>query len=235
MIQYTFRAAVPDCQIQRREIFGKPSMTDLNSDAELREQLQLGNPAALDLIARQHRPYLRKVIESRLDDRLSARVDASDLIQETLLEACQRVKKDNADPPMPLRLWLRQIAIDRIKMAERRHLHTKKRGTGREVVLPDRSSIMLARQLFGTRSPEGQPEARFAQAEIIVAVRKALKELSDTDREILTMRTFENLSYEEIEIIVGVSAAACRKRYGRALLRLSKLLDAFEDPSDQFL
>ncbi len=210
-------------------------MNTEGSEAELRRLMQAGDHTALELMANQHRPYLRRVIEARLDDRLASRVDASDLIQETLLEVYRRVQNENADPPMPLRLWLRQIAIDRIKMAERRHLHTKKRGAGREVVLPDRSSILLARQLFGTRSPEGQPESQFAQAEIIVAVRKALEELSNMDREILTMRTFENLSYEEIEIIVGVSAAACRKRYGRALLRLSKLLDAFEDPSDQFL
>lgn len=210
-------------------------MNTEDSDAELRRLIQAGDHTALDLMANQHRPYLRKVIEARLDDRLASRVDASDLIQETLLEVYRRVQNENADPPMPLRLWLRQIAIDRIKMAERRHLHTKKRGVGREVVLPDRSSILLARQLFKTRPPEGQPESRCAQTEIIVAVRKALAELSNMDREILTMRTFENLSYEEIQIIVGVSAAACRKRYGRALLRLSKLLDAFANSSEQFL
>jgi RNA polymerase sigma-70 factor (ECF subfamily) len=207
-------------------------MTDLDSEAELRRQLQAGDQAALDSMALEHRSYLRKVIESRLDDRLASRVDASDLIQETLLEAYRRVQNENADPPMPLRLWLRQIAIDRIRMAERRHLHTKKRGAWRELVLPDRSSIILAHQLWNSQSPERRPEERLAQGEIIAAVRKSLAELSEVDREILTMRTFEDLSYEEIEIVIGVSAVACRKRYGRALLRLSKLLDAFSDSSD---
>jgi RNA polymerase sigma-70 factor, ECF subfamily len=44
------------------------------------------------------------------------------------------------------------------------------------------------------------------------------------DREVLLMRHAEELSYEEIGCLLEIQPAAARKRYGRALLRLRKVL-----------
>lgn len=192
----------------------------MSADSEMfEERVKAGDSAAMEEMAGMYAAYLRKIIASRLDDRLSARVGTSDLIQETLMEAVRRISKQEADSPLPLRLWLRQIAIDRVKMAERTHLRTEKRGLHRELQLPNHSSMMLAQQLLGI-----QPDDHLARLELIQAVRSGLAELAETDREILTMRTFEDLSYEEVALIIGVSPAVARQRHGRALLRLSKHL-----------
>lgn len=180
----------------------------------------------LNELSRLHRDYLRKVIRARLDDRLSPRVDASDLIQETLIEALRRVRNSTAESPLPMRLWLRQLAIDRIKMAQRKHLRTQKRGILQEVALTDHSSIMLAEQLLGKQGYEALPHQSLEQKEVAQAVRKAMSQLPDMDREILSLRTFEDLSYKEIETLTDIPAATARKRYGRALLRLHDLLKA---------
>ena len=52
----------------------------------------------------------------------------------------------------------------------------------------------------------------------------ALARLPDTDREILLMRTFEGATFEEVALVLNVKPEAVRKRYGRALLRLHRLL-----------
>jgi len=60
---------------------------------------------------------------------------------------------------------------------------------------------------------------------VTLRVSEAIAELGEIDREILMMRSFEGLSYDEAACILEIEPAAARKRYGRALLRLRKLLD----------
>jgi RNA polymerase sigma-70 factor (ECF subfamily) len=91
----------------------------------------------------------------------------------------------------------------------------------REAALPDRSSLLLVRQLLaGGPSPAEQ----LAAAEVARRVRRALQGLDETDREILLMRNVEELAYEEVGYLLDITAAAARKRYGRALIRLQKAL-----------
>ena len=94
----------------------------------------------------------------------------------------------------------------------------------RELGLPDRSSLLLARPFLDGRS---SPSRRVADADLVRRVREALAELSEPDREVLLMRNLEELPYREIGCNLDMDPAAARKRYGRALLRLRKvLLDA---------
>jgi hypothetical protein len=85
------------------------------------------------------------MVELRLDPRLRARVDPSDVVQEAHLEAARRLQDDAQPPPMPFRLWLRQLASDRLLMLRRYHLAAARRSVYREIALPERSSM----QLFG--------------------------------------------------------------------------------------
>jgi RNA polymerase sigma-70 factor (ECF subfamily) len=201
--------------------------TSSQSDHELLTQVYAGEPSAFDALADRHRGYLKNIIDFRLDDRMAARLDASDLVQETFTEAFRRVKREGSPPPLPVRLWLRQIAIDRVKMAERRHLRTQKRSILREMSIPSRSSIMLAKSCLGPT-----PEDLFSRKELTLAVRQAMGELSDVDQAILSMRTFECLTYDEIGILIEITPATARKRYGRALLRLQARLESLLSSQD---
>src|SRR5262249_50715370 len=87
--------------------------------------------------------------------------------------------------------------------------------------LPNRSSMLLARQ-FLAAGPS--PSQQLANRELARRVRNALARLTETDREILLMRNVEELPYEEIGCLLDLSAAAARKRYGRARLRLQEIL-----------
>jgi RNA polymerase sigma-70 factor (ECF subfamily) len=103
----------------------------------------------------------------------------------------------------------------------RRHLGAGRRAAGREEALPPASSAGLARKLVSPAAPPGQA---LEQAERAAQVRRALAKLSAEDREILLMRSYEELPYGEIAVLLDVTPAAARQRHGRALVRLSRRL-----------
>jgi RNA polymerase sigma-70 factor (ECF subfamily) len=182
-----------------------------------------GDCRAVEELFARHRPYLRRLIEVRLEPQLQPRVDASDVIQEAQLEAARRLASYLQEPALPFRLWLRQLACERLLMLRRYHRGAARRSLDREVPLPDRSSLLLARRLLAAGST---PSQRLDREELVRRVRQAVAQLPALDREVLVMRTFEELSYEEVACLLGVDPAAARKRHGRALLRLHKLLSA---------
>jgi RNA polymerase sigma-70 factor (ECF subfamily) len=203
-------------------------MEELAADSAETQRLLLrlreGEAHALDELFARHRPYLNQLAELRLDPRLRPRVDASDVVQEVQLEALRRMEDYLRQPPMPFRLWLRQLAHDRMLLMRRYHLGAARRAMGKEVALPERSSLVLARQLLGSGST---PSQRLDQEELVRRVRHAVSQLPAMDREVLLMRTFEGLSFEEVASMLNIDPAAARKRHGRALLRLGKILSEF--------
>src|SRR5205823_3074082 len=160
-------------------------------------------------------------LEHRFCPRLRSRVDPSDIIQETQIEAVRRLDDFLARRPMPFRVWILKTAFQHLLMARRRHLRTSRRTKGREEPLPEASSQGLAAKLAGRGSSPSRRLQRIEQAE---NVRQALARLSDDDREVLLMRTYEDLPYAAIAALLDVTPAAARQRHGRALLRLGQLL-----------
>src|SRR4051812_49534476 len=129
---------------------------DEEETRRLLEQLEHADPAAADELWERHRPALRRMIGLRLDRGLERRVDASDVVQDVLLGASQRLDDYLRNPVLPFHLWLRQIARDHVIDAHRRHREAAKRSLDRERPLElgagpggfaDRSSLDLAAQL----------------------------------------------------------------------------------------
>jgi RNA polymerase sigma-70 factor, ECF subfamily len=176
--------------------------------------------AFAELFAR-YRPYLDRIIALRLETRSQARFDASDVVQETQLEVFRRLGEFLQRRPMPFRLWLRKTAIERLLKLRERHVEAKRRTVQREVPLPEGSSLLLAQRLLAAGST---PSQRLSRRELAGRVNRALARLPDLDREVLLMRHFEGLPYEEMGLTLEIAPAAARKRYGRALLRVQKLL-----------
>jgi RNA polymerase sigma-70 factor (ECF subfamily) len=200
-------------------------MTALAADSaetqRLLAQARAGDPDARDQLFARHRPYLRRLVELRMDPRLRPRLDPSDVVQDAQAEAHRRLEGYLDQPPMPFRLWLRQIAYDQLLMLRRRHVEARQRAVERDVVLPDRSSVVLARQLL---DPNPSPSEQLSRRELARRVRQALAQLAGGDREILLLRNYEGLSNQEAAQLLGIQPAAASQRYGRALLRLRKLL-----------
>ncbi|MFO0968007.1 MAG: sigma-70 family RNA polymerase sigma factor [Gemmataceae bacterium] len=185
------------------------------------EHARQGDGRACEELLARHRPELCAFVEMRFDARLRARLDASDVVQEAQVEALRRLPDYLKRRPMPFRHWLRKTAYERLLMLRRRHVGAARRTVAREEALPDRSSLALAQQLLAQGST---PSQRLAQEELARRVRDALAQLSESDRDLLLMRNYEGLAYEEVANIMGIGPAAARKRHGRALIRLHRLL-----------
>lgn len=188
---------------------------------DLLRQIRAGDRAAFERLFAEHRPELHRFIDLRLDPRLRARIDASDVVQETQMEVLSRLADFLERQPMPFRLWLRKTAYERLLKIRRRHVEAERRSLAREVPLPDHSSFALARQLLASGST---PSQHLDKHEIARRVRQAVAQLAEADREILLMRNFEGMSNQEVAQVLQISPVTASQRFGRALLRLRKLL-----------
>ena len=183
-------------------------------------QVAGGDGQALGRLLECYRPRLHAFIEARLDPRVRSRLDPSDVVQEVQLEVTRRMDDFLNRNPMPFHLWVRKTAYERLLKVQRAH-RRQVRSVDREVALPDHSSLLLAKPLLaGASSPSRQVAAR----EFADRVGLAVAGLAQADREILLMRHAEELPYAEIACLLDIEADAARKRYGRALLRLRKVL-----------
>jgi RNA polymerase sigma-70 factor, ECF subfamily len=208
-----------------------PSMTSAWEDnsaetLELLNRARAGEPAALDAIFTRHHERLRRMVEIRIDRRLQARVDASDVVQEAYVDAVGRLDEYLHNPKLPLFLWLRLVVGDRLMKIHRQHLGAQIRAASREIslyrdALPIASSAALAAQLLGKYTSPTQAAVR---AERMLRLQDALNGLEAIDREILSLRHFEELTRREAAQALGIEEAAAAKRYVRALKRLKEAL-----------
>ena len=183
----------------------------------------------------QHRARLRRMVRLRLDRRLQGRVDPSDVLQEAHLDVARRAKEYVADPAMPAFLWLRYITGQRLQDVHRKHLGAQMRNADLEVslhrgYLPQATSASLAELLLGRLT---SPTRAARRAEMQVRLQDVLNAMDPIDREVLTLRHFEELSNGEAAQVLGLTKSAASNRYMRALLRLKETLTGtpgFLDP-----
>ncbi|HEY3241909.1 MAG TPA: sigma-70 family RNA polymerase sigma factor [Phycisphaerae bacterium] len=194
---------------------------DSPETGDLLRQARSGDPAAVGLLLARHRSYLRRMVQLRMDPRIRGRVDASDVVQEAQIEALRRLREYLAQAALPFRLWLRQIAYDRLLMFQRRDARAARRTVTREVAFPEEPSRQLAQRLL---SAESSPSIHMAREELSRRISDALLQLSEDDREIVLLRNFEELSNSEAAQVLQIEPATASKRYGRALLRLRAAL-----------
>lgn len=200
---------------------------DASTTQELLARARQGNESAINALLERHREAIRRLIDARLDYAVRRRVDASDIVQDVLIEASRRLREYLRDPAMPFPLWLRYLARDRLIDAHRRHRLAERRSVDREQALvapatADHSSIALDAQL---RDRGLTPAAAALRDEFGRHFRQALAQLDEPDREMILMRHFEQLTNREVSQNLGLTDAAASMRYLRALRRLRAVLD----------
>ncbi|REJ86582.1 MAG: RNA polymerase factor sigma-70 [Planctomycetota bacterium] len=198
---------------------------DAEKTQELIDGAAAGDEDAANRLLERHRESLRRMIALRLDRAIRGRVDASDVVQDVMLEANRRLAEYLRDPPMPFHLWMRHLAKDRMIDLHRRH-HAQRRDVARDQPLrsrpySDRSSLDLAGQL---KDAELTPAAATIRKELAERFFDAVATLDETDREIILMRHVEHLGNGETAEALGLSPAAAGMRYLRALRRLRAIL-----------
>lgn len=201
---------------------------------ELLNNAKAGDGNAVNALLERHREALRRMIEMRLDRHVQGRVDASDVVQDVLVEANRRLPDYLEEQAMPFHLWLRHMAKDRLIDAHRRHRVAAKRSVDREQPLVahggmDRSTLELAGQLC---DPERTPAEAAAWNELQAQFQLALEQLDEPDKEIVLMRHFEKLTNSEAADALGLSKPAASMRYLRAVRRLREVLKETTDAVD---
>jgi RNA polymerase sigma-70 factor, ECF subfamily len=180
-----------------------------------------GDADAMRNLLGRHRARLRRMIAVRLDSQLAARVDASDVVQEALLDAARKLAQYARERPLPFYAWLYRLAAERVADARRRHWRCASRSIRREEIVattrPEVSARMLADRLVAADPTPGHNLIRKERQE---HVRAALARLAASDREVLIMRYLEDLSFREIAAILAIGEGAAKMRHLRALERM---------------
>ena len=170
------------------------------------------------------------LVTFRMDQRIAARVDADDVLQEAYVAATKRLQHYLRQPDYSLFVWLRMIVSQTLIDVHRRHLGTEMRSAGREISLggpkfPQSTSVYLAGQIAGHQT---SPSGAAIRDEASAALAEAIENMSDLDQETIALRHFEGLTNSEAAEVLGISPTAASNRYVRALERLKEILERLE-------
>lgn len=176
---------------------------------------------------------LLRMIEFRLDRRLSGRVEPEDVLQEAYIETSRRLDDFLARPDVSFYVWVRQITFQCLIAVQRRHFGAK-RSPRREVRYgagdQSQATFSIARRLVGQMTSPSRVAMREEQ---IHSLRIALDGMDDIDREVLALRHFEDMTNTEVAETLELSPSAASNRHVRALARLGEILSQMEGFNNQ--
>jgi RNA polymerase sigma-70 factor (ECF subfamily) len=186
------------------------------------EGARAGSSEDLGRIAETYRAYLLLIANRELDGRLRGKVGASDLVQETLLQAQMKFDQFRGGNENELLGWLRTILHNQLIDTSRRYLDADKRQVGRERTLTagDNSGALP----MPARAPS--PRAELIGREESEALARALERLPEEYRQVILLRSWERFSFAEVGQRMNRSEAAAGKLWARAIERLQQELES---------
>lgn len=176
--------------------------------------------------------YLRMLANSQLDDKLKARVSASDLVQDTLMEAHRDFPQFRGGCEREFVAWLRQILVNNLRRQVEKHVQTEKRDIRREISIEaigaamDRSTVNM-RVMLQDGGPT--PSAETMQRENAVVLADYLARMPDEYRQVLMLRNLQGLGFAEVAQQMDRSAGAVRMLWVRAIRHLRQMMN---DPTE---
>jgi RNA polymerase sigma-70 factor (ECF subfamily) len=183
-----------------------------------------GSPDALGQALEACRVYLMLVAEREMDPSLRAKEGASDLVQETFMEAQRAFSRFHSSSKEEFLAWLRTLLLNNVADFRRRYRGTEKRSADREVALEAGTS---SRDWRGNLAAAiTTPSGEFVQRETLERVQRALERLPADYQRVVTYRYLEERSFEEIAELMGRTSNATRKLFARAIERLQEELEA---------
>ena len=192
---------------------------------QLLERAGRHDGSALGRLLEFHRQRLRRMVAARLDQRLAARMDPSDVVQEVMLDAERGLPEYIRDRPVPFYVWLRDIARDRLVWFTRRHT-AKKRDAFRDRRFKATPSGASAQTLVDRLVDTGtSPSGLAIREEEKARVLTLLGRLEAADRRVLELRYLAGLPIAAIASVLAISLGAAQMRHFRALERLRERLD----------
>jgi len=186
----------------------------------LLEAARGGDADALGQLLVAYRSYLRLLARLELGRHLQAKLDASDLVQETFLQAHRAFPEFRGVTEAEFTKWLRQILASRLSKALRRFLGTQRRDVQLERGL-DRSSLALRGVLALSQT---SPSARAARREQAIRLADAMERLPEDYRDVIALRHFRGMTFPEVAKTMDRSLASVEKLWARGLARLRREL-----------
>lgn len=185
------------------------------------DHAKAGNEAARGALFERFRPYLRLLAERQLGERLGRRLDPSDIVQETFLEAHRDFKRFQGSSPAELAEWLRAILDHNLAQAIRDHALAAKRAIGREQSLADADGTV---QWLDPASADSSPSQRAMRGENAVRLALALERLPADQREAVRLRHLEGWPLARIAERMDRSLVATAGLIKRGLQALREYL-----------
>jgi RNA polymerase sigma-70 factor, ECF subfamily len=182
------------------------------------------DPRHRDMLFAQCRNFLGIVARAQVESWLRAKVDASDLVQQTLLEAYRDFHKFRGTTEAEWLAWLRQILAHNAANFVRSYRGTAKRQAQREVAL-----AVPGVDANGRGAPEladhcESPSQQLLRKERELQVAEALAHLTPDHREVILLRNLERLSFDEVAVRMGRSRPAVQMLWMRAIQKLHDVL-----------
>ena len=189
----------------------------------LLQQARLGNDEQRDRLFEACRPYLGLVARAQVESSLRAKVDASDLVQQTLLEAHRGFNDFRGGTEAEWLAWLRKILSHNTHDFIRRY-KTDKRHVGREVRLQGTALGQSGSFFHDPPGEEGTPSQIVAQREQEIELADAITQLSDDHREVILLRNLQRLPFDEVARRMDRSRPAVQMLWTRAIRKLQQQL-----------
>jgi RNA polymerase sigma-70 factor (ECF subfamily) len=186
-----------------------------------------GDRSALSNLLDIYRNYLRLLARNQIGQTLRVRLDPSDLVQDTLIDASQNFAHFHGETKSELIAWLRKILARNLVDQLKRH-RSQKRDLRRDRSLEkslDRSSEALAAALDGRSS---SPGVRMDRQEKLVAVANALALLPQPNREAILLKQMDGKTFAEIGRQLEMSTSAARRLWAEGLADLRQKLETIE-------
>jgi RNA polymerase sigma-70 factor (ECF subfamily) len=193
---------------------------------DLLEQALQGDREALGRLLEAQRAALHRLAERQLEGRIAARVDASDILQQTFLEAHRCFPQFAGHDARELCAWLHSILDHKVAAAIRDHTLLQKRNVGRERSLDDScggAAQPLKQELDAGLSTPSQRAIRGEEAE---RLSRALTALPDDQREAVRLRHLEGWALDDIARHLGRSPAATAGLIKRGMQALRRRLNS---------
>ena len=194
-----------------------PHFRDQTEFGRLLAEARAGSPDALGRILMECREYLLLTADRKLDPELRRKTSASDLVQETFLEAQRDFARFEGERTEELLAWLCQILFHNLANTARCYHGTEKRAVDREGNLA---------RLPEVADETPTPSRRAASREATAALESALSQLPENYRRVLSLRYQEKQSFAQIGATLSCSSEAARKLWARAVRSLQKMLES---------
>ncbi len=173
-----------------------------------------GNTRARSQLLADLKRYLDFVANHQFDQQLQAKMGPSDIVQQSMIRAVENLDQFRGQTVEEFRGWLRQILVNEARQMKR-DLHAQKRDIFRERSLVDSQSRNLHDHFPDSLPTPGTHAAREEQSR---EIQRALKQLTEEQRQIIQWRNWDNLSFEEIADRLNVSISSASRKWYQALV-----------------